>query len=197
MSTPEPVVPPAEGEVAAPSDGATSSTRLMREATTRVRANRVPGLTIHSGWLADLRYGISLNGESRAIRSAGPFLGGLRTDKERSGAIRAAAIRAVHKDATSSDRLSLGASFARLAAASGGSSIERQVGTLPLLDLETAAATFDSLVGRCAKAGIPINFPSLASTLVHWGSGATTRSQQVRNRIVLDFHSAPTSAAQR
>lgn len=180
----------------APREGA-PATRLMVETNTRVALNRIPGTNLHSGWLADLRYGISRNGEMRAVRSAGPFLGGLSSARQRSGAMRAAAIRAIHKDAKPSSLTSLGASFARLESLSGGGSIERQIGTLPLLDLETAAATFDGLVGRCAKAGVPVNFMSLASTLVAWGTGATTRSQEVRNRIVLDFHSAPSAAAKR
>lgn len=173
------------------------ATRLMLETSARVARNQIPGSNLESGWLADLRYGISLNGELRAIRSAGPFLRGLSSARQRSGAMRAAAIRAVHKDAKPSTQTSLGASFSRLESLSGGGSIERQIGTLPLLDLETAAATFDGLVGRCAKAGVPVNFMSLASTLVAWGTGATTRSQEVRNRVVLDFHSAPSAAAKR
>lgn len=173
------------------------SDRLMLEASRRIVANRLPGSNAFSGWLASLRHGITKQGESQAVVSAGPFLAGLRSDRERSGAMRAAAIRAAHKDCRGAQSLSLGASFARLAQTSGGTSIERQVATLPLLDLEAAAAVFDSLVGRCAKAGVAVNFTSLARTCVAWGAGATRRSQDVRNQIVLDFHSSTPSAAKR
>lgn len=201
MSTPghgpDPSSPPgtARHEQSDPPEGrGAPDTWLMVETHRRVAVNRVPGVNTYSGWLADLRHGITLTGELRAVRSAGPFIDGLRRPDERSGAMRAAAIRVNHKDAVPSRQASLGASFARLAAVAGGSSIERQVGALPLLDLEAAAATLDGLVGRCPKAGIPVDFVDLARTLVAWGTGATIRSQSVRNQIVLDFYSLPRPA---
>lgn len=169
----------------------TRSKSLMDVTSARLAANRVPGSNAYSGWLADLRHGITRSGESHAVRSAGPYLGGLNTPLQRSGAIRAAAIRAANKDVKSAKALTLGGSFARLSRASGGSSIERQIASLPLLDLEAASAALDGLVGRCAKYDVPVNFRALASTLISWGTGATMRAQDVRNQIVLDFHSVP------
>lgn len=162
---------------------------LMQETLKRVAANRVPGTNIYSGWLAELRHGITRTGEIRAVASAGPHLAGL-TGPQRSGAFRAAAIRACNKDVRNTSTQTLGTSFAKLARVAGGSSIERQVATLPLLDLEAATAVLDGLVGRCGNAGIGIDFTALARTLVHWGSGATARSREMRNQIVLDFHHA-------
>ncbi|MFC6154798.1 type I-E CRISPR-associated protein Cse2/CasB [Nocardioides yefusunii] len=167
----------------------TPTQALMQETLRRLAANRVPGSNLYSGWLADLRHGITRTGESRAVVPAGPYLGGL-SPRERSGALRAAAIRASNKDVRNAKGRALGVSFASLSRAVGGSSVERQVATLPLLDLESAAAALDGLVDRCSSAGVAVDFAALARTLVHWGTGATPRSQEIRNQIVLDFHYA-------
>lgn len=181
MSTPEPGMGNAPVR---PSD------RLMLVTNARVELNRTPGSNSYSGWLADLRHGITRTGEVHSIRSAGPYLAGLRSERARSGAVRAAAIRAKHKDAATTTQTPIGVAFARLARKEGTSGVERQVGTLPLLDLEAASAALDNLVGRCAREGIAVNFVGLARALVHWGTGATIQAQSVRNKIVLDFHAA-------
>lgn len=164
---------------------------LMEVTIERLAANRAPGSNLYSGWLADLRHGITRSGESFAIKSAGPYLNGLSSRLQRSGAIRAAAIRAVNKDVTNGKNIALGASFARLARAAGGSTTERQIASLPLLDLEAASSVLDGLVGRCSKHSIPVDFRALSRTLINWGSGSTIRAREVRNQIVLDFYSAP------
>lgn len=172
---------------------ANKSTRirqLIAVTNARVAENLKPGSNAYSGWLADIRCGIAPSIEGRALAVAAPFLAGLAGDR-RTGAVRAAAIRAKNKrvrelSQDSQHGRSLGRSLRHLSMKDV--SVEAQVKTLPLLDLNAAALAIDSLVGRCAGHGVSIDFYDLSRTLAFWGHGATTRSRDTRNRIVLDFY---------
>ena len=159
----------------------------MRETSRRIQAHNRQGSSAYAGWLADLRAGIVRLGEPRAIRSAGRFVATLPAHA-RSGAIRAAAIRAINYDVPQGN-VSLGHSFYRLSHKEGGDSIAEQVETLPLLHLDAAAILLDGLIGRCSRSTIPVNFFELATTLSMWGHDGGTGTRDRRNRIIFDFYS--------
>lgn len=161
---------------------------LMRTTNTRVALNAKPGSNAYSGWLAAIRAGITPSGELTATSRAGAFVAGLNPT-QRSGVLRAAAIRAINKDVSHRPARNLGRSFAVLAAKEGSSSsIADQVAALPLMNRDAAALVLDGLIGRCARQGVAVDFEDLAATLAFWGTGVGSRSTDTRNRIVLDFY---------
>lgn len=161
--------------------------RLMQVTLARVAENQRPGSNAHSAWLSDLRAGIVPVGDLRAVRSAGRYVAGLRQGTRRTGAIRAAAIRAINTDTRHSSELRLGASLFHLHRAEGGSSVSEHVEVLPMLTQDAAALVLDGLAGRCARAGIAVNFIQLSRTLIAWGETSTSIAREQRNRIVFDF----------
>lgn len=170
---------------------------LMRAANACVTANAQPGASHHAGWLAAIRTGITAQGEARALAVAGPYVGALAPNP-RSGALRAAAIRAINKDVLQARtpetgrRPSLGASLWRLARADGGTSVQDQLGALPLMNTDSAALVLDGLIGRCARAQVPVDFYDLATTLTWWGHGGGARATRRRTRLILDFYATTT-----
>lgn len=167
--------------------------QLMSHTNRCVVANLRPGSSQFSGWLAAIRAGITPAGEVRALSAAGQHVSMLRP-RQRTGALRAAAIRAINKDvaqtstATSGRRLRLGGSLALLVQKDGGNAVEEQLAALPLMNVDAAALVLDGLIGRCARHQIPVDFFDLADVLTHWGSGGGSRATQQRTRVVLDFY---------
>lgn len=157
----------------------------------------------NAGWLAAIRAGITVTGEAFAGPAAGPYLPpALRMGPARSGAIRAAAIRAISTDTREAtppegSRFTprLGSNFAQLHRAEHNTlpgerpnQISQQVHALPLLDMESAATVLLGLIRRCGNKGVPVNFQNLADTLTDWGNGIDDRSRKVRERIVNDYY---------
>lgn len=63
-----------------------------------------------------------------------------------------------------------------------------QVNSLPMLDVELAAATFGLLIDRCAAKHINVNYFDLARTLIHWGNGITLQSRDTRSAVLTAFY---------
>ena len=71
-----------------------------------------------------------------------------------------------------------------------------QVNSLPLLDLEQAAALFFSLIKRCEEARVRVDYFDLARTLIYWGNGRSESSRKARQRLLRDFYYIPHTAVQ-
>lgn len=65
-----------------------------------------------------------------------------------------------------------------------------QINSLPMLDVEQAAAVFGLLVSRCSDHGITVDYFDMARTLIDWGNAISTKSQQSRSRVLTDFYSS-------
>jgi len=181
--------------------------QLIRITNTRVAANLKPG-NAHAGWLATIRSGITRAGEPGAISAAGPYLGGV-PERYHRPLIRAAALRAIHKEVPHTSRrqprpsnvqpapneehvgqqLTVGGSFAPLRQADSDST-NQLIAALPMVGMESAVEIFNSLISRCAsnKRTVPVNFVALSNALARWGYGTSARSQNVRTKIVLDYY---------
>lgn len=124
--------------------------------------------------------------------------------EQRVGARRAAAILAKHKSlkdvAENTDKPEkyrrVGGAFRNLMyvtarktpEADDTNAIVRQVSMLPLMDVEAAAIVFDTLVGRCAGSGVPVDHKSLLKTLTYWGDGVSESSHRNRAHLLTDFY---------
>lgn len=165
-------------------------TLLMAVTNSRRDANQQPGSNAHSGWLAQIRAGIIPSGEPQALPAAGKYIADLKNAQQRTGALRAAAIRAINKEVRHTDDMRLGLSFKRLHTGTNAASIEEQINVLPSLNRDSAVLVLDGLIGRCAKSGIPVNFYDLSRTLIYWGDSARPSSHNRRTAIVFDYHAS-------
>lgn len=143
-----------------------------------------------SGWAASIRRGITASTEIGAYGYTERHLCQITSDQVKVGIRRAAAICASARGSANGG-FGIGKSLAKLAGVETAESIERKVNILPMLDVENAALSLSSLVGRCSDRGISVDFYSLADLLARWGNGITPASRKARQRIVADYYSAP------
>lgn len=152
----------------------------------------------NAGEAAALRQGIISATEIYARPYTDVYLAG-EDEKSATGWRRGAAICATATGAMQprreSPRIAVGASLRRLfdqenpgRQPTASNTIVAQINSLPMLDLENAAATLALLIGRCSAHGIPVDFYRLGQTLSRWGRGTTRASRAVRNNIVSDFY---------
>lgn len=148
--------------------------------------------------LAAIRSALTSATEVYALGHTEPYLAGLPRVAA-TGARRAAAITAVAQDtlqASPNTYLPLGASLRRLYAVDNPgkdpvthvSAFTQQVNSLPLLDVESAAAVLSLLVQRCGSAQVPMNFYDLLATLMWWGNGIGSHSRDTRANVVARFY---------
>lgn len=153
-----------------------------------------------AGWTAAVRSALTPATETLAYPYTEAHLGQVSVP-QRAGLRRAAGITAAHPQAPHSGSAPIGANLRRLYQTLHGEAPERtgtanaflsQVGSLPMLDVEQAAMIFDTLIGRCAGTGTPVNYFDLTQTLRYWGNGVTTSSQQTRAKVLRDFYTPRT-----
>lgn len=161
------------------------------------------------GYLAAMRAAAIPATEVNALGYTERYLSTLRTD-QRTGARRAAGICATAVGARQPQRgengsrtyRPIGASLRDLYVKVNGSApssldssgnqvnnaMLMQINSLPMLDLETAAATFGLLIDRCSAHHISVDYYDLAYTLINWGNGISPASQQTRAKVLTGFY---------
>ena len=148
------------------------------------------------GFRSDVRRGIHAHSEQWALPHVAPYI---TAPSERTALLRAAAITVEHLRAKqdTDPRARLGHAFRDLHRRrhSGDpngemNSISRRVMILPMLPLEEAAQSIDTLVAFCAAERIPVNYYDLTRVLLHWGKGLSSNSKAVRQAVITNFYSA-------
>lgn len=149
-----------------------------------------------AGWTAAVRSALTPATETLAYPYTEAHLGQV-PPSQRAGLRRAAGITASHSRAPHSSSAPIGANLRHLYQALHGEAPERtgianaflsQMGSLPMLDVEQAAMIFDTLIGRCAGNGTPVNYFDLTQTLRYWGNGVAASSQETRAKVLRDFY---------
>lgn len=173
-----------------------------------------------SGYIASLRMAVTPATEVNAYAYTEAYLGSLSSESQRVGARRAAGICAATPRVAAAQGSTdgepdshaprLGASLRQLyrhetdqwpaTFESDGTprqnALLNQVNSLPLLNVEQAAALLFALIKRCEDANVRVDFHDLARTLIYWGNGMSESSRQQRQRILRDFYYIPVTAAQ-
>lgn len=163
----------------------------------------------YAGYTAALRGAAVSATEKNAYAHTEPYLSSL-TQRQRVGARRAAGICAAspgaHQPARKEDGRSpyrpLGHSLRDLYMAVNktapstldgngivNNAMLMQINSLPMLDVEQAAAVFGLLVTRCSNNGITVDHFDVARTLIDWGNGISTNSQKTRSQVLTAFYS--------
>lgn len=150
-----------------------------------------------AGWTAGIRAALTLSTESQAY----PYTEAHLTDvpkNQRVGLRRAAGITAATRGCPQAkDNRRVGTTLRQLYVALNSEPPEKsktqnatlsQINSLPLLDVEQAAATLALLIQRCEQHKIQVNYFDLAQTLQYWGNSISKASQRTRRTVLQDFY---------